>query len=315
MAAMSHPVLAESPHRHQALVARIEKSQLFRDYRSSFQTATGLPLVLRAAGSFQEPLAGSKQINPFCALIASRSKSCAACLQLQQRAEAEAISGSCTLECFAGLNESVVPVRLGETVVAYLQTGQVMFRAPSEKKFRAAVRQLEQWNAIGDVVELEAAYFQTRVLARPNYEAIVRLLGSFAAHLSLLSNELMIKQERAEPTAISKARTFIAEHLGDALSLPDVARVASMSAFYFCKMFKKTVGLTFTEYVARIRIEKAKQILLDPNVRVSEAAFGVGFQSLSQFNRVFRRIAGESPTQYRDELNHATTRTLLPRAA
>jgi AraC-like DNA-binding protein len=51
------------------------------------------------------------------------------------------------------------------------------------------------------------------------------------------------------------------------------------------------------------------------DVRVSEAAFGVGFQSLSQFNRVFRRIAGESPTQYRDELNHATTRTLLPRAA
>src|SRR5688572_15465981 len=212
MNAVSTSAPIASVRSNQELVARIEKSQLFRDYRSAFQTATGLPLVLRAAGSFQAPLTGSKQINPFCALMTGRSKSCSACLQLQQRVEQEAIGASNTLECFAGLNESVVPVRLGETIVAYLQTGQVMFRAPSEKKFRSAVRQLEQWNAVGDVVELEAAYFQTRVLARPHYDATVRLLGSFAEHLSLLSNELMIQQAAAEPMAVSKARTFIAEH-------------------------------------------------------------------------------------------------------
>src|SRR5215207_5754915 len=89
-------------HSNQELVARIEKSQLFRDYRAAFQTATGLPLVLRAAGSFQAPLAGSKQMNPFCALMALRSKSCSACLQMQQRVEQEAISDNKTLECFAG---------------------------------------------------------------------------------------------------------------------------------------------------------------------------------------------------------------------
>src|SRR5688500_12274711 len=142
------------------------------------------------------------------------------------------------LECFAGLYDSVVPIRLGDTIVAYLQTGQVMFRAPTEKKFRAAVKQLEQWNAVGDVAELEAAYFQTRVLARTHYEATVRLLSSFAEHLSLLSNDLMIKQASAEPVAVTKARAFIAEHLDEHLSLTEVARAASMSAFYFCKVFK-----------------------------------------------------------------------------
>jgi AraC-like DNA-binding protein/ligand-binding sensor protein len=290
--------------RNRELVARIEKSDLFRDYRSAFETATGLPLTIRAAGAFQSPLAGSKQINAFCALMAQQNKSCSACLQLQQRAEAEATHESKTLECFAGLHDSVVPIRLGETVVAYLQTGQVMFRAPTERKFRAAVKQLEQWNAVGDVVELEAAYFQTRVLARANYEASVRLLGSFAEHLSLLSNELMIKEAAAEPAAVSKARAFIAENLGEALSLTQVARAASMSAFYFCKVFKAAVGLTFTDYVARTRVEKTKQMLLDPNVRISEAAFAAGFQSLSQFNRVFRRITGEAPTTFREH-SHA----------
>ena len=106
------PTHDDSIRRNQDLVARIEKSQLFRDYRTAFQTATGLPLVLRAAGSFSPPLSGSKQMNPFCALMVGRSKTCSACLQMQQRVEQEAVGESKTLECFAGLTESVVPVRL-----------------------------------------------------------------------------------------------------------------------------------------------------------------------------------------------------------
>jgi AraC-like DNA-binding protein len=52
-----------------------------------------------------------------------------------------------------------------------------------------------------------------------------------------------------------------------------------------------------------VRVEKVKNLLLNPHKRVSEAAFEAGFQSLSQFNRVFRRVAGEAPTAYRDKLH------------
>jgi AraC-like DNA-binding protein len=82
-----------------------------------------------------------------------------------------------------------------------------------------------------------------------------------------------------------------------------VARAVNMSAFYFCKMFKQATGLTFTDYLARIRVEKVKNLLLDPHKRVSEAAFAAGFQSLSQFNRVFRKVAGEAPSTYRDRVH------------
>jgi AraC-like DNA-binding protein len=57
--------------------------------------------------------------------------------------------------------------------------------------------------------------------------------------------------------------------------------------------------------VSRTRIEKAKNLLLNPNLRVSEIAFEVGFQSLTHFNRVFKRIVGESPTEYRGEVASA----------
>jgi AraC-like DNA-binding protein len=79
-----------------------------------------------------------------------------------------------------------------------------------------------------------------------------------------------------------------------------------MSAFYFCKIFKSATGVTFTDYVARARVEKTKQLLLNPNMRVSEAAFEAGFQSLSQFNRVFRRVEGQAPSSYREHLHGAS---------
>jgi AraC-like DNA-binding protein len=57
--------------------------------------------------------------------------------------------------------------------------------------------------------------------------------------------------------------------------------------------------LTFTDYLARLRIEKAKTLLLDRNRRISEIAYDVGFQSLTHFNRVFKAITGQSPSDYR----------------
>ena len=83
------------------------------------------------------------------------------------------------------------------------------------------------------------------------------------------------------------------------MSLDLVAKEVNISSFYFCKIFKQATGLTLTEHVNRQRIEWAKKKLLDREVRVTEVAFDVGYQSLSQFNRSFSKIVGESPTEYR----------------
>ena len=285
------------------VVANLKKSQLFRDYQHAFEGTTGLPLILRAAGSFAPPLQGSRQINPFCSLLASRNKTCAACLQLQQKIEDGAGTGAKTLECFTGLSESAVPVRVGATVIAYLQTGQVMLHAPSPVRFRKLMQLLKKWDASLDEKKLKAAYFLTRVLGRDQYDAALRLLQIFAQHLSAFSNQLMLQQTTAEPPVITKARQFIAEHQAEALPLRQVAQAVHTSAFYFCKIFKQHTGLTFTHYLARARVEAVKQLLLNPHTRISEAAYEAGFQSLSQFNRLFHRVVGESPSGYRDRLH------------
>ena len=111
-----------------------------------------------------------------------------------------------------------------------------------------------------------------------------------------------MQQANAEPPVIRQARQFILEHQADELSLSTVAKAVNTSTFYFCKMFKRATGLHFTQYLARVRIEKARNLLLNPNLRVSEIAYEVGFQSLTHFNRVFKKITGLSPTDYRKQL-------------
>ena len=117
----------------------------------------------------------------------------------------------------------------------------------------------------------------------------------------LLENELegTTSNHRAEPVGIWKARKFIEENSTEKLSLIKVARAVNMNANYLSENFKQVTGMNFVEYVARTRFVAACDLLRSRNLPISEIAFAAGFQSLSQFNRIFKRLSGESPTQYR----------------
>lgn len=118
----------------------------------------------------------------------------------------------------------------------------------------------------------------------------------------MVSNQIVVREQHAEPPVVARAKQFITEHQTEELSLEQVANAVHTSKFYFCKMFKKATGINFTDYLSRVRTERAKNLLLNPNLRVSEIAYEVGFQSLTHFNRVFKRILGRSPTDYRGQL-------------
>jgi AraC-like DNA-binding protein/ligand-binding sensor protein len=286
-----------------SVASRLRQSELFREYQRSFESITGLPLVLRDPGSFRTPLQGSARVNPFCVLMTQTNSTCAACLQLQQRLEEDVPLGPKTLQCYAGLSESTVPVRVGNQVLGYLQTGQVFLRTPSIKGFDQAVRMMGNSAAQIDRRQLKSAYFQTRVFSGRQYEAVIQLLAIFAAHLAVVSNQMLLIEATAESPVITTARKFIADHQGEKLGLGDVARAVNMSPWHFSKFFHQETGLAFMEYLARGRIETVKRMLLNAHTRISEAAYAAGFQSLSQFNRIFRRIVGEAPSRYRGRLH------------
>lgn len=110
---------------------------------------------------------------------------------------------------------------------------------------------------------------------------------------------MRLNSNGAEPADIWKARRFIEEHCGDHISLGKVARAVNANPTHFSEKFKQVTGMNFVDYVAHIRFERAQELLNNGKLRVSEIAFAAGFQSLSQFNRVFKKFSGKSPTRYR----------------
>jgi AraC-like DNA-binding protein/ligand-binding sensor protein len=284
------------------LVERLAESKIYGDYERAFGDATGLPLKLRSVDSWQLPHHGSRKENPFCAMMASKSRACASCLQVQQTLSETAREESSSVTCAAGLVDTAVPVKLGNRLIGFLHTGQVFRKKPTGTQFEKVAQLAKEWGLQVPPDDLKKAWFNTRLVSQKEHEAVVKLLEIFASHLSELSNQIAIQRENAEPPMISRAKKYIQENQAEEISLGQVAKAVNASTFYFCKMFKKSVGVNFTEYVCRLRIESAKNLLLNPNLRVSEIAYQVGFQSLTHFNRVFKKTVGEAPTEYRAKL-------------
>lgn len=117
--------------------------------------------------------------------------------------------------------------------------------------------------------------------------------------LSAVEFENASSRNRAEPVEVWKARKFIEEHSGEELSLRRVAKAVNIHPNYLSEKFKQVTGMNFVEYVACTRFKEACRLLCDGDLKISDIAFGAGFQSLSQFNRVFKRLSGKSPTQFR----------------
>jgi len=79
----------------------------------------------------------------------------------------------------------------------------------------------------------------------------------------------------------------------------ELAQLAEMSPHYFCELFKASTGTTAYQYILRARMDRAKQYLRDPKMTVAGAGSAVGFDDQSHFAKVFRRMVGVTPMNYR----------------
>jgi len=289
-------------NRTRALGERIASSKLFKNYERDFSETTRMPLSFHSVESWQLAHQGKKFENPFYALLAQTNRACGACLQRQQKIR-RPVARTQNMMCFAGLIHSAVPVWIGDQLLGFLQTGQVALKKPSSRQFEKIIKQLVVWGVKTNLHQLKVAYFDTQVVLPKAYRSMVRLLEEFCQHLTLSLDRIMIQWENTESLPVIKAKQFIKDHQSEDISSRDVAKVVNVSSFYFCKLFKKGTGMTFTEYLSQVRITKAKNLLLNPHFRVSEIACQIGYQSLTHFNRTFHQIVGQSPTAYREAVS------------
>lgn len=93
--------------------------------------------------------------------------------------------------------------------------------------------------------------------------------------------------------------SYISEHCTENLSLEDLATLAGFSKFHFARLFKQFSGMTWFEYLTSKRILFAEKLLTNPDISIVEVAMRSGFNSLSTFNRIFKKAKGCTPSQYK----------------
>lgn len=273
-------------------------------YEAAFRKATGVSLQVVPPDDDGKHLFFRPTGNLFCALVGGTTAGCEACRQAEGRVRHSAAQKRTTqqLHCFAGLMVVAVPVVLGGRHVATLLSGQVFRREPTERDF-AMVAKMFDSGPNGDwSKKVRRAYFETPVVTAERFQAVVELVKVFAQYLADYASRHAIAISPAEPSAVADAKNFVQSHVDEPVTLARVAHHVHVSPFYFCKLFKKATGMTLTEYVARVRVEKAKALLVDPSLRISEVVFAAGFGSIPRFNSVFKHHVGMPPTEYRTTL-------------
>ena len=108
---------------------------------------------------------------------------------------------------------------------------------------------------------------------------------------------------------ILKVKNFINKNYQDEIRLPQLSDLAGMSPSAFSRFFKLHTGRNLTEYIIDIRLGAASRMLVDTAQSVSEISFKCGFNNLSNFNRIFKKKKGCSPTEFRE--NYHKTRIII----
>src|ERR1039458_3162330 len=117
--------VSENGQGNRSLVETLTNSRIYRDYERAFSDLTGLPVALQPVETWQLPHHGKRNENGFCPLLSKKNRSCAACLQTQERLCQQASGEPKTAAGPVGLRDSGVPVRMSDRLVGYLQIGQV----------------------------------------------------------------------------------------------------------------------------------------------------------------------------------------------
>lgn len=268
------------------------RNPLLTEFRHSFFRSTGLPLEFHAVGKFA--VTESPGIPDFCRVMAIHRKACEMCTRSHLSLEDPAGLEVRSARCFAGMTSSAVPVLEGGKPVGFLHTGHVYVdRAPdcaqAGRGCRLPGRSARRCACAG-------ACRQTPQLAGDRYEGALGLLRLFARQLSgtLVSG--------ASPTPYSSIEHVVQQIRADVSRdwrLTDLALSAGMHPGYFSEQFHRHVGKTLTEFLAILRVDKARHLLEFTTLPMSEVAFASGFRSISQFNRVFKSRSGHAPLSLR----------------
>lgn len=276
---------------------QVVESPAVREQQVAFTCATGVPLtLLPASGGGRTPLD-----EAFCVKGCMGDPSGTVCQQKVVQAEKRAVKRARAVQycCPSGLVKILVPVLARGCHVGSLLAGPFTLQALDGKKLTELVERLNKWGLGDRVPQLRTSWRFSPQLSSEKCRAASTLLQMFARYLAEYAEQAAATPPQPSSPLLQKIEAYLAEAQDRHVSLKDVAARVNLSPCHFCSVFKKQTGLTFTEYRTRQRLERARELLLNGERRISDVAFEAGFESIPYFNRAFRRQFGCSPSAFR----------------
>lgn len=202
-----------------------------------------------------------------------------------------------TYKCHAGLRECVLPVFDSGEIVAYIAFGQVLDDSSRKLQWEDTLEALDWYE--GDIAELKDAYGELVQFSQAKHKAFAELLEAITSYIQLegiIRSANFSDQQRLE--------MFIDEHYMEKLSLKSISESLGIGTTKLCSLAKKlSPDGSITKLISIRRVEAAKILLLKENMSIAEIAEKVGFSDYNYFTKIFKKISGVTPSQYRKQKN------------
>ncbi|MCR2804307.1 AraC family transcriptional regulator [Paenibacillus soyae] len=117
------------------------------------------------------------------------------------------------------------------------------------------------------------------------------------------TRKILVEQDNFDKVRLKPVLDYVENHLTDRIQVEEVCKIANMSYYYFVKYFKKTIGLSFTEYVNYRKVKWAERILLTKDLSISEVGERIGMPNMAHFYKMFKKYNDCSPKQFQRKMS------------
>jgi len=241
------------------------------------------------------------QCTALCGVMAQTERTSLRCRHFHRELRCGAVSARearCAI-CPNDCEVFAVPVLANSGPLGLIEGGRVFTEPRSESQFWKLAQVLGNRGGSAELQALRAAYFSVPSVPAPEVAATLGLLRFIATRISQEAEAEALGPDHSDPPAVARARKIVAGNLAARLSVTEVAREVCLSKDHFSKLFKHATGIPFTEYLGRMRTARGRSLLQVSSKRITEVAFECGFESISHFNRIFKRYTGVTPTAFR----------------
>lgn len=249
--------------------------------------------------------------SPFCKIIRSKPEFRLLCQKCDAHGGLEASKNDSPYiyRCHAGLTDISLPIIRNNQLIGFALFGQVEMEDRCQNDFDRIHPAVTKWDLHP---ELRKARKQIKIVSAEQVRSAASLLKTISDYHFADENphdriKFSFKTNKKAPKPVTnskndeirKAISYIEKNIATNLTLEEVANHVYLSQFYFSRLFKKEVGISFVAYLNQKRVEQAKILLTQSNLSIKSISQNIGYSQTSYFCKIFKEFVGVTPVNYR----------------